>query len=837
MGANTKEQLFKTAIGQIFIGAKMQGMGGQSGFRNLLNIKNQYFQKLFDQFMREVDNEPIINKDFKEEFYDKLYNFFNRYFSENGSVYFRHTPAYQKIYEHVYQDGRDVALFWKTQMLYYVKSEVIYQSAIIAAKEYNNDGKATSTIPIYINADLIQHKKNNEKKSLMFEFARMEKIDGKDTIILTAQYSEGGKITKTADIAKQAKIPESYINDAIMQFNKQSEIDFFINKNARAFLSEQLDLYLYQFMFKEPTSFTEYRIKQIQTIKQFALKLIDFISQFEDELVRIWNKPKFVKNCHFVITMDKLPAGMIDTIINHEGFTAQMHEWHELGMVDENFKYDEMARIQKPTLPLDTKFFADIQYEILGALDGDLDDITDGVLIHSENYQALNSIKNKYREKVQCIYIDPPFNLDSSDQFQYRTNYKDSNWASLLENRLTIAKNFLHDRGSIFVRCDYNGNYLVRCILDDILLYQNEIILSKSAKLTETISKYHSGHDSLYFYTKSNNYNFATATKQRENPKWRPMHLPGIRWSPITIEEKKLFSVENLKINSRGQWATRARIILGIEYLPPEGRHWALSQQSITDLEKIGGIKLNENGYPISLEGDEQKLTDNWTNWVGYSSHWGFSTENNEEILNNVIYTASINQHDIILDFFSGSGTTVAVAHKLGRKWLGVEMGDHFHSVIMPRMKRVLFYDKSGISKDLKEYKGGGIFKYYALEQYEEALQACDYRDDTAPSLWDNAKTIYEQYPFLHDAKITNYIDWVLDKDTDKMRLNLPNGYDLGESLANYYAWHIVMKNTDSITIRDNGIEKTINLNPATMDANERDEFLNRIKPFIWWGE
>jgi len=119
-------------------------------------------------------------------------------------------------------------------------------------------------------------------------------------------------------------------------------------------------------------------------------------------------------------------------------------------------------------------------------------------------------------------------------------------------------------------------------------------------------------------------------------------------------------------------------------------------------------------------------LTDNWTDWVGYSSIWGFTTENNEKILERVIKTSSLNKNDLILDFFLGSGITTAVAHKLGRKWIGVEMGEHFYTVVLPRMKKVLAYDKSGISKEVKtprqtasatplqegNYQGSGFFKY-----------------------------------------------------------------------------------------------------------------------------
>ena len=103
------------------------------------------------------------------------------------------------------------------------------------------------------------------------------------------------------------------------------------------------------------------------------------------------------------------------------------------------------------------------------------------------------------------------------------------------------------------------------------------------------------------------------------------------------------------------------------------------------------------------------------------------NSENSEILLQRSIVATS-NKNNLVLDFFLGSGTTVAVAHKLGRRWIGVEMGDHFNEVVLPRMKRVLAYDKSGVSKDLRDYKGGGFFKYYDLEQYEQTLRNTVYK-------------------------------------------------------------------------------------------------------------
>ena len=817
----TKEQKFYKALQDVFIGAKIEGEGG---FVNLMRMKSNYYRKIEDLLKKDIDSALQNYPKFRDELFDKLYSFFSRYFTESGSIYFNSTPFHNNIYEKVYTDEKDVILFWKTQMLYYVKTDRIFRSLPVEFDGFK----------FYFDASKIQSKKANEKRSLIFELSKV-RDDG--TIVFAAEYSERGRKTKQDEILKVIKrkgiaITEEQLERAFRVFEKQSEVDFFINKNAKAFLQEQFKLWSYQYFWEGAKEWSADRVNQLQILKDIAFKIIDFISQFEDELVKIWNKPKFVKNSNYVITLDRIKEKkLIEKILKHKNIKDQIKEWQELDIVDDKFKIKDIFEtdltgkhlVKKyEHLPIDTKYFKDLELEILGQFD-DLDKSLDGWLIKSENYQALNTILPKFKEQVQTIYIDPPFNLDSSDQFLYRTNYKDANWATLLENRLRITKDWLNEKGSIFVRCDYNGNWIVRPIMDEIFdnHYKNEIILSKSAKLTEKINKYHSAHDSLYFYTKSEEYDFEPATKRRNEPKWRGMHLPGIRWSPIPDEYVKLFSKENLK-EKNGKFVTRARIILGKELLPPEGRHWALSQESIFELEKEGKIKLNEKGEPQTEEAEIQKLTDNWTDWVGYSSIWGFTTENNEKVLERVIRTSSSKKDDVILDFFLGSGTTTAVAHKLGRKWIGVEMGEHFYDIILPRMKKVLAYDKSGISKEIKEYKGGGFFKYYELEQYEEALANCKYEDGdlfNAPG-----SSPYQEYVFMKDEKMLKAME--IDYKEERVKVDLDKLYpniDIAETLSNLTGKWIKKLSDGEIEFEDG------------TKINTKDLDYKLIKPLIWW--
>ena len=798
----TKEQKFYKALQDVFIGAKIEGKGG---FVNLMRIKSNYYRKIEEILKKDIETALKTYPSFsRNDLFEKLYSFFDRYFTKSGSIYFNSTPFHNNVYEKVYTDEKDVILFWKTQMLYYVKTDRIFRSLPVGFDGFK----------FYFDASKIESKKANEKRSLVFE---LNKIHEDGTIVFDVQYSERGRKTKQDDILKAIKkkgiaITEEQLERAFRIFEKQSEVDFFINKNAKAFLQEQFKLWSYQYFWEGAKEWSADRVNQLQILKDIAFKLIDFISQFEDELVKIWNKPKFVKNSNYVITLDRInKIELIEKILKHKNINEQINEWQELEIVDENFKVTDVFENdlmgkhlseKYQHLPIDTKYFKDLELEILSQFD-DLDNQLDGWLIKSENYQALNTILPKFKERVQTIYIDPPFNLDSSDQFLYRTNYKDASWATLLENRLKIAKDWLNERGSIFVRCDSNGNWIVRFLMNETFdnNLRNEIAVKRTRTLKGESGRFHTAWESLYFYGKSEDtlFNGFRKLKPKSEWKWVEMHLPGTR-----KDEDLLY-----------------RNFFGKRIKAPEGRRWALSQEALDDAISKGLVKMDEQTGMPKFFTKWETLGSNWTDISGYSPTHGFTTENSEELLQRAIESTS-NRNDFILDFFLGSGTTTAVAHKLGRKWLGVEMGEHFYSVVLPRMKKVLAYDKSGISKEVKEYQGGGFFKYYELEQYEEALANCKYEDGdlfNSPS-----KTPYQEYVFMKDEKMLECLE--IDYENNKVKVDLDKLYqniDIAETLSNLTGkW--ITKITDSEVEFEDG-----------MKINTKDLDYKLIKPLIWW--
>lgn len=500
----TKEQKFYKTLRDVFIGAEIEGEGG---FINLMRIKSNYYRKI-ESILRD-DIETALKKyssSFRDELFDKMFSFFSRYFTESGSIYFNSTPFHNNIYEKVYTDEKDVILFWKTQMLYYVKTDRIFRSMPVSFDE----------LKFYFDASKTETKKANEKRSVIFE---LQKISEDGTITFSVRYSEKGTKTKQDEILKAIKkrgidITEEKLTKAFRTFEKQSEVDFFINKNAKAFLQEQFKLWSYQYFWDGAAEWSAERVNQLQTLKDIAFKIIDFVAQFEDELVKIWNKPKFVKNSNYVITLDRLPGlEFVKKILGHRNIKEQVKEWQELGMIDDSFRparviekdlKSEKLAAKYEHLPIDTKYFKDLEPEIIAHYDH-LDQLLDGRLIKSENYQALNTILPKFREKVQTVYIDPPFNLEKNADYSYIVNYKDSNWATLLNNRITIAKELLNNKGAFYIRCDYNGNWIVRYLMDNLFSnLKNELTIQRGREEVGSPNKLEATTESLFLYGDTN---------------------------------------------------------------------------------------------------------------------------------------------------------------------------------------------------------------------------------------------------------------------------------------------------------------------------------------------
>ncbi|GAA9354462.1 hypothetical protein HpHA251_04400 [Helicobacter pylori] len=745
----TNEAQFYEVLENLFIGVKIEdkqeslldpnAKAVKNGMLNLMKAKSKYYQSKKQELEKFIGLKCQNNNDLKEELFDKLYSFFKRYLSANGGIYFNDTPLYDSLYTKSDYEKcslkKDTALFYKTKDLYYVKSETIYKDFCF---ELEN-------IIFNFDTSSLESKKNNEKVDLVFN---LKDTDTKtNTLNFSVTLSSKGNQTKMSEILKECsnqgvKLDEEVLKKAFGKFKKQGSMDYFIHKNALGFLTEQLDLYLFEYLFKEMTEFDAKRLNGINTIKEVALQVISLVSEFENELCKIWNKPRFVLNSHFIVSLDQLKAKNYDLnkITNHKNYPKQVQEWQDLNLkITDNLLENEF-------LPLDTIYFKDLEEEIKNLFS---ENEINGTLIKSENYQALNSLKNRYKETIDCIYIDPPFNTGSD--FAYIDKFQDSTWLSLMHNRLELAYDFLSSQGSFYLHLDNNANYLGRMLLNDIFgkeNFRNEIIWYYSNKMANSGNSFAKNTETILNYSKNEEYIFY---RQKEP-----------RSEPVLLSKREGRDGKNMRARDEN-----GKVIYELSHERYVDTLWNIPIIGSTSTERV---KNNEN-----------------------------LTQKPEKLLERIIQVSS-DENSIILDFFAGSGTTCAVAHKLKRKYIGIEMGEHFDSVILPRLKKVIGGFKSGAAK---EFNKGGVVKVYALESYEEILRKIKYEDNDKPLAYD------EQYSDLVECKNESY--------TLNLNALEKMGVDIKETLENL--WGVGVEFFNEKVVKFKGNDKEIEILKALKEA------------------
>lgn len=357
---------------------------------------------------------------------------------------------------------------------------------------------------------------------------------------------------------------------------------------------------------------------------------------------------------------------------------------------------------------------------------------TENMLIHADNLLALKALEQNFAGRIKCVYIDPPYNTGSAFE-HYDDGLEHSMWLNLMKPRLEILWNLLHKTdGSLWISIDDKEMPYLRVLLDEICGRSNFIASNVWQKRYSRENREAIGdvHEYILVYVKDRN-------KFKEN---RNKIL-------LTADQAKVY--KNPNNDPRGPWRTIPitaqaghatpsqfyEIVTpsGKIYRPSEGRCWALSEKTFRQFLEEGRIYFGKKGdsqpnlirYLSEVEG----MTP-WTWWpseeVGHTDeskkeqHSLFGKENSfdtpkpERLIERIIQIAT-NEGDWVLDSFLGSGTTAAVAHKMGRKWIGIELGEHCNTHCLPRLKAVCDgTDRGGISK-AQEWKGGGGFRFYGL--------------------------------------------------------------------------------------------------------------------------
>ncbi|GAA8253362.1 site-specific DNA-methyltransferase [Helicobacter pylori] len=324
-----------------------------------------------------------------------------------------------------------------------------------------------------------------------------------------------------------------------------------------------------------------------------------------------------------------------------------------------------------------------------GDLESALKDKNTNYLIKGNNLIALHSLKKKFAKQVKCIYIDPPYNT-GNDSFNYNDNFNHSSWLVFMKNRLEVAREFLSDDGSIYINLDYNEVHYCKVLMDEIFKRENfrsEIIwrMGFLSGYKTAAKKYIRNHDTILFYSKSDNYLFNKTYIENKD------FLQLLTKNEVQNAFKK-FSFPQEKVDDF------------LTFINHENRGEKYPLEDTWNSNKWD--KLNSIAIDSSVSRVDETIAIDDENFKGQKP----------EALISRILEVSTNEDDLVLDFFAGSGTTCAVAHKMKRRYIGIEQMDYIETITKERLKKVIEGEQGGISKKC-DFKGGGSFVYAELKE------------------------------------------------------------------------------------------------------------------------
>jgi adenine-specific DNA-methyltransferase len=357
------------------------------------------------------------------------------------------------------------------------------------------------------------------------------------------------------------------------------------------------------------------------------------------------------------------------------------------------------------------------------------DDLFDNRLIFGDNLLALKALEQEFAGKVKCVFIDPPYNTGNAFT-HYDDGLEHSIWLGLMRDRLELIRGLMSEDGSLWITIDDNEAHYLKVLCDEVLGRANfvtTVLWRKNYSPKSTARHFSEDHDYVLVYAK-------------DAAKWLPNLMPRTErqdkayknpdgdlrgpWKPGDLSARNYYSRGTYPIT-----APSGRVIAG----PPNGMYWRVSEAKLGELDADNRIWWGKDGNNVPSikrflsEVKQGTVPQTWWSYeeVGHTQDAkrevvelfgdvAFSTPKPERLLQRVLHIAT-DPGDLVLDSFAGSGTTGAVAHKMGRRWIMVELGEHCHTHIIPRLKKVIDgEDQGGISKAVN-WRGGGGFRHYRV--------------------------------------------------------------------------------------------------------------------------
>lgn len=786
----------------------------------------------------------------ENEVFSHLAKFFSRYY-EGGD--FISKRRYKDDAYAIPYSGEEVKLYWANADQYYIKTSEYFKNYSFvlptsrrkvhfvlrdADTEQNNNKAANNMERRFQLCEEDCIAEEDGELNIFFTYELMPKTTKQDALIKDAEakiissFAEG-KYVDFAELVNE-KVPteknkeRTLLMKHLQDYTAKNNFDYFIHKDLGGFLRRELDFYIKnEVMFLDDLDATHImeHLAQVKAIKQVGEKIITFLAQLEDFQKKLWLKKKFVVGCDYCITLDRIPRTLYSEIIAND---AQRNEWVRLFAIDE-IKGDMMTEgysepltekflEDNPFLVLDTKFFsAEFKHKLVGSMEK-VDEECNGLLINSENFQALELLQEKYREAVKCVYIDPPYNTGKGD-FYYKDNFQDSSWLTMMNERLTLAKSYLSSKSVLLMNMDEheisNSEILASNVLEknnDLgtivwdkrnpkgdskgIAYQHEYILTyakDAAALAETCKVQRPKRNAELILSKAKQ----LFSKKSETYTLDDINKDFIKWINSQVGfsggERAYNSIdENGDVYRAVSMAWPNKKQAPKEYFiplihpktnkpcPVPARGWRNPPQTMRELMDKGQILfgINETTQPTRKYLLRENMYENIPSLVYYGG-------SDTDMLHNMAipfdtpkvtdlgkeHIASFTDKDsLVFDFFAGSGTYGHSVIKLNkedgghRKFILCDMADYFKNVLKPRIEKVVYSEDW---KDGKPVSRKGIslcFKYIRLEQYEDTLNNLQPKNQRLDFDNENGKGDFEETYFLR---------YMLDTETKGDLFNL----------------------------------------------------------------
>lgn len=618
------------------------------------------------------------------------------------------------------------------------------------------------------------------------------------------------KIAAPTDANAERPVLAKYLN----QYTARNTMDYFIHKDLGGFLRRELDFYIKNEVMhlddieNADAPSVESYLSKIKVLRKIAGKLIDFLAQLEDFQKKLWLKKKFVVETNYCITLDRVPEELYAEIAANE---AQLEEWVKLFAIDEitaaqgtlmneagcpGFSRPLSIEFLKSNdkLVLDTRFFStDFKARLIASIQ-DFDEQCDGVLIHSENFQALNLLQDRYREQIKCIYIDPPYNAKSSE-ILYKNSYRDSSWLSLMDSRILHAKSLqTHDSVLVVAIDEIEQEVLGQLITMQYPTHEKSCIAVNHNPSGQQGDNFTYTHEYAYFvYPKPGRF---IGEQTRENPDdWDERNFRDVTgdeslrtsgancFYPIYIKDGQIVGFGEVcsddfhpQVNEKMEDG-----IIAVYPVDPQNieRKWRFARHTVEAIKSELKVHYlaKRDVYDIKRLKKKFNFKSNW-NDSKYSAN-----NHGTQLLNQIIpgalasypkslYTvkdaiiAGTNEQkdSCILDYFAGSGTTGHAIICLNReeqgkrKYILVEMGSHFETVLKPRIEKIIYSESWREGKPTARQSGiSQCVKYMRLESYEDTLNNLRFEENV------QRKRLLEENARLREDYVLRYM---LDVET-----------------------------------------------------------------------